>query len=290
MRQLCKDLLLGEGCVWDNRSNTLYWVDILDNSVYQIIEGEETSRKFQFSDYVGCVVPMEDGHLLVAVKDTLVILNPKDGVRKEMLKVIFDKTIRFNDGKADKYGNLWIGTMAIEQSDSNAVDKGSLICIKNGVVVAKYDGYTISNGIAWNEEGTILYHVDSYDKKVYAYDVVNQTELLNKRIIIDTDQEGIPDGMTIDNNDNLWIAIWGGRKVVCYSLQTREKVNEINIDDVRISENASCCTFGGKYLDKLFITTAKNSDGILGGLYSVDITQGIGTKAYFYSNVDIYNS
>ena len=140
---------------------------------------------------------------MAAVTDRLVWNRP-DGGRETLLRQELPGPLRYNDGKCDQYGNLWVGTMAIDQGRPGTQGCGSLYCIQNGQVAAEYPGYTIPNGLDWNEDGSVFYHIDTSRQSVDAYTVTDQVRLSNRRSVIVIPQEdGNPDGMCADEHGNL---------------------------------------------------------------------------------------
>lgn len=270
--------LLGEGCVWDAVRNNLLFVDIEGKRVYAYNVKTLHMKSFEMNDMVGCLALHKDGGIVVAVKDTLVLINIDTGVQTELFKNSMPEFTRYNDGKCDKHGALWIGTMAINQSHPMAYEAGSLFCIKENKIISRYEGFTISNGMAWNSDGNVFYHIDTPTRKIDAYDVKGVGMLEHKRSIIKTDQyEGVPDGMCIDEDGNLWVAMWGGGKVICFDPSSGMKIDEINLP----VKNVSCCTFGGTDLHTLYITTAQDKTGTGGDLYSVKLqTKGVLPNKY----------
>lgn len=257
---------LGEGCVWDEENKCLYFVDIESFKVYCYYLENQQLIEYLVEDYVGCIVMKENNSFVAAVKNKLVQIDKTTARQMVLHENDIPDFIRYNDGKCDVFGNIWIGTMAIDQTRQDAKEAGSLFCIKDNKVVAKYDKFTIPNGLAWSEDGSIFYHIDTATHKVDAYDVEEEYYLKNKRTVIAIDEsEGSPDGMCMDAEGNLWIALWGGSKVVCYDPSTGKKLHEILVPD----KNVSCCTFGGEDLKTLYITTAKDEDGNGGKLYQL---------------------
>lgn len=167
--------------------------------------------------------------------------------------------------------------MAMIQDEQTA-HTGALFCIEDDKIRTVYAGYTIPNGLAWDEKEPYFYHVDTPTGKVDRYRITAQGELSEKTTAIDLREEkGSPDGMCMDSRGDLWIAMWGGYQVICADPATGEIKKRLPVPDA----NVSCCCFGGKNKDRLFITTARDEDGNGGELYVEDV-QVTGGKVYRY--------
>ena len=120
---------------------------------------------------------------------------------------------------------------------------------------SKLKNLTISNGMAWSSDKKTFYFIDSPTNKVFAFDYfIENGDITNKRVEVEIPPSlGVPDGMTIDEEDGLWVALWGGGKVIRLDPASRMVVQTINLP----VPNVTCCTFGGKDLDELYITTAR---------------------------------
>ena len=257
-------LQLGEGCIWDQARNKVHFVDIEGFTIYSYSLHDKTLEAFNMGDYVGCIALNDQGDLIAAVRNKIIRLNLSTGMQEPVMQISLPAHIRFNDGKLDPYGNLWVGTMAIDQNHPKAQGAGSLYCIKEGRVISKYDGFTISNGLVWNPSGDKFYHIDTPAQKIDVYDVVEEGVLSNKKTAVFIDEkEGAPDGMCMDGRGQLWVAMWGGGKVQCYDPGTGAKIKEVQVPD----PNVSCCIIGGGNNNLLFVTTAQDEHNNLGKLY-----------------------
>lgn len=268
--------ILAEGCVWNRNEDALYFVDIEGCKVYRWKPGEEQAGVIWTNQRVGCLVFHRDGGIVTAESSRLIHRNKAD--KTVLLDQHLPGYLRYNDGKCDRSGNLWVGTMAVSQDHPAARNGGSLYCIKNGKVAAAYSGYTIPNGMAWNRDGSVFYHIDTALQRVDAYDVEDGTGLVNRRTVITVpEEEGSPDGMCMDSEGNLWIAMWGGGRVNGYHLPTGKKTEEIRVPDKYVS----CCCFGGGDGKELYITTARDEDGKGGQIYQTRMDT-CGAEVYEY--------
>ncbi len=264
---------LGEGPVWDHLNRKLMWVDYNQGKVCSYHPGSKEYMEMQVSDTVMVAIPTNCGNWILAINKKIVIYDP---VKRSWLNevTIAEKNYdnRLNDGKCDNLGRLWIGTM------SNSADKptGALYRINTDLSFQKMDEpFIIPNGMAWNKNNTRMFMVDSQMRKIFSYDFdIEKGSIKNKQVLIDTSSEpGMPDGMTIDENDNLWVACWQGQTVCCYDTLTGALLNRIRTPAMIPS---SCC-FGGDDLSTLYITSSRKYDNeenikrfpFSGGLFSV---------------------
>lgn len=248
------DAELGEGALWDKRQSKLLWVDITQGHLHRFDPKTGGNETFAIGVPVGAVVPEEGGDVVLAVRNGFGRYDTKRGVF-EMLATIEHKnqSIRFNDGKCDPSGRFWAGTL----SEDGSRDVGNLFCLENDLsLTCKISGVGISNGIGWSPEKDKMYYIDSLSQKVmmYTYDNV-QGNIGNPHIVTKIDiHEGTPDGMCVDSEGMLWVALWNGGKVVRIHSTTGERLNEVVVPNV---SKVTSCTFGGENLTTLFITTAR---------------------------------
>ncbi len=278
MKSLIGGLELGEGCLWDEKNQVIYFVDIEGFRIYAINYPRGERKIFDMGDYIGTIVLTPNGNLLAGLHDRLVLVDVKTEKIEEVAIIHEDRRLRFNDGKCDPFGNLWIGTMFIDQDHPEAKGGGKLYCIRKNHIIAEYEGFTIPNGMAWNEKAEIFYHIDTPSGKVFAYNYDENGLLKNKKVAVEVDpKDGHPDGMTMDEDGNLWVAMWGGTKLCIYNPEKGEKLGELRTPNL----HTSCCTFGGKDLKTLFIISAKDEDH-KGNLHLYDIGDVKGKLAYRY--------
>ena len=255
--------LLGEGAFWNYKSQELYWIDI-DGKLVHIYNPEtKTNRSFPTPSRVGTVVPQTDSTAVIALEDGIYIINTENGNIKVLSDVEKEMTYnRFNDGKCDPNGNLWVGSMHLEQM----IPMGSVYKISaTGETIKMIDSVTISNGIVWTKDATTMYYIDTPTQNIQAFDFdVTTSTLSNERTAVYISEAiGFPDGMAIDEEDMLWVGLWNGNAVGRFNPKTGELISKIEVP----AHNVTSCAFGGKNLDKLYITTA-----------SVDMTEDEKTK------------
>ncbi len=243
---------LGEGSIWDYRRQVLYWVDIQKNLlyVYDPVTGENIPHDVHQN--IGTIVPETAHSVIVALRDGVYRLNLESDTLQFMGRPSSLKPDeRFNDGKCDPQGRFWVGTMSLSGK------KGGSFLYRmgpDGTFTEMIDSVSISNGIIWSPEGNTMYYVDTPTGQVLAFDFDGATgDISDPRIAVTVpDSLGHPDGMTIDAEGKLWVALWGGHAVGCFDPQSGQLVKKIEVP----AKNVTSCAFGGKDLDVLFITTA----------------------------------
>ena len=245
--------LLGEGAFWNHVTQELYWVDILGKSVNIYNPQNKSNRSFPLPFRVGTVVPQTDSTSVVALDNGIYILNTNNRLLTRLSNVEEDiPTNRFNDGKCDPNGNLWVGSMRLDETTAAA----SLYKVAPDGTTSKMLGnITISNGIVWTKDGKTMYYIDTPTGKIRAYDYdIETSTITNDRTAVDVSPEdGYPDGMAIDEEDMLWVGLWNGNAVAQFNPKNGELIRKIEVP----AHNVTACAFGGADLDILFITTAR---------------------------------
>ncbi|GGJ06933.1 hypothetical protein GCM10010885_15110 [Alicyclobacillus cellulosilyticus] len=243
---------LGEGPSWHVGEGVLYWVDIEGRAIHVYHPGTGRDRTIPVGQMVGAVVPRAQGGLVVVLQDGFYALNPVTGALSLLAAVeADDPRTRFNDGKCDARGRFWAGTMAIADSPEPL---GSLYCLEPDLSVRKVlSGIFCSNGIGWSPDNRVMYYIDSPTRKVMAYDYHLDTgTIANPRVVAEIDQ-GVPDGMTVDEEGMIWVAQWDGGVVSRWNPYTGERLLTVEVPAPRTTS----CVFGGPNLDELYITSAR---------------------------------
>lgn len=271
---------LGEGPAWDSKTQTLYWLDILEKRIYA-----DTRILAQLDDLVCCIVPRKNGNLLLGTRLGFADLNP-DSVQLTVLAALDSElpTNRLNDGKCDPAGRLLAGTMDMNEKDPN----GALYSFDGKNSTRLLDKVTISNGLAWSVDHKTFYYIDTPTREVKAFDYDLATgQIANPRVAIHIPESlGWPDGMTSDTDGNLWIALWGGAQVTKWNPSTGKLLEQIPVPALQTSS----CVFGGKDMNELYITSARKSMSetdlkkypLSGGLFKV-ITNVVGMKTFEFN-------
>lgn len=245
--------ILGEGCIWDYTRQRLLFVDIEQCRVYIFHPETKQLRPIDVGQRVGTVVPAQDGRLLVALEKSVAVLDPAT----EHLEAVADIETdipgnRFNDGKCDPAGRLWVGSMVEDMSEPRA----ALYRIDSDYSVKKMlAGVTNSNGIVWNLDHTKLYYIDTPTRRVVSFDYdLASGDIENRRSVIEVPASmGYPDGMAIDTEGQLWVALFEGAAVSRWDPDSGRLIDLYPIP----AKNVTSCAFGGAKLDELYVTTAR---------------------------------
>jgi sugar lactone lactonase YvrE len=251
---------LGEGPLWDARRGVLWWLDILAGVMHAFDPATGQDTVHHIGPSVGMAAFHADGRLLLGLPDGIAALDPGTGTRETIAR--FPATpapLRCNDGAADPEGRLLVGRIAL----GAAPGAGSLLRIeRDGTVSTVLDGLTIPNGLAWPAAGSTFAYVDSARRTVDLYPRDPATGALGSpSSLVSMDAAGmpagaVPDGMALDVEDHLWVAVWGGACVLRVS-PAGEVVARV---DVPVSQPSSCA-FGGPDLGDLYITSAREGFG-----------------------------
>ncbi len=243
--------VLGEGPLWNVDGGVLYWLDIERRFIHALEPERRAHERVVIQLQPSALGLRARGGLIVAATRCLLGLDRLDGeprVLAELTDVRSD--VRFNDGECDPQGRFWAGTT----SGSDAGGAALYRLEHDGSVTTVLRDVTISNGLAWAPDHSTLFYVDTPTGGVDAFDYDAETGTISRRrrLIDINPRDGYPDGMTVDAEGFLWVALWGGGTVRRYRPDGRLEA----IVTVPSSQPTSCC-FGGKRLDQLFITSAR---------------------------------
>jgi len=242
---------LGEGPVWWD--SCLHWIDIEAKKFYRASSGQEQPKSFDLPSRPGAAAPLGgDNRWLLALEDGFHLLDPQNANLEKIAEVEGDKPEnRCNDGKADPHGRFIAGTMNMK----GQAEAGGLYRLdSNGTIAALLKDLTIPNGLDWDRNSENFYHIDTPTRLVmgYHYDKVSGILSNGAPCIRIDDDYGYPDGMCIDTNGCLWIAMWGGEAVRAFDPRTGKQIAEVKVS----APNVTSCCFGGDDLKTLYITTA----------------------------------
>ncbi len=243
---------LAEGPVW--HGDALWWVEITAGRLNRLEPDTGLVHTRAFGAPLGAAVPTaEPDQWLLALQGKIDLLDWSTGNRRTVNAIEADRPDnRPNDGKCDRSGRFWIGTMGT----AAAPEAGSLYRLDpDGSLERTLEGVTISNGLAWNGANDRFFYIDTPTRRIDLFDFDAATgAIANRRHLREFDPEdGNPDGMAIDSDDNLWVAMWGGGAVLKIDGRTGETLGRVAMP---VSKPTSCC-FGGPHLDVLYITSAK---------------------------------
>jgi xylono-1,5-lactonase len=259
---------LGEGPYWSVRQQALYWVDVLGQTVFRLRPADGSVAAWQMPEMIGWLIERANsGGFVAGLQRDIVYLSleplaitpiarPEPGLPGN----------RLNDAKADAAGYIWAGTMPLSAEGNT----GSLYRLSpEGRVTCCDRGYTVTNGPAMSPDGRYLYHNDSRRGFVYRFEPDHDGTLRNRTVFLRFRQdEGAPDGMTVDSEGALWIALWGSASVNRYTADG-------GLDrSVKLpASQVTSCAFGGPALDRLFVTSAAegvDGEALAGALFEID--------------------
>jgi sugar lactone lactonase YvrE len=244
---------LGEGAVWHDRAERLYWVDVELGRLHVFDPAGGGDRSFDVGQTISAVVPRARGGMMLALRHGFGAFDPQTGqVEPWCNPEEHLPQNRFNDGKCDPAGRFWAGTLSLNRQPGAA----SLYCLDpDGAVRTMLRGLTNSNGIAWSLDRATMYHIDTPTRQATAYDYDMATgRIENPRTAIIVPPEcGKPDGMTVDAEGMLWIALWEGGCVGRWDPQSGAMLGTIAVP----ARRTTSCAFGGPGLRDLYITTAR---------------------------------
>jgi sugar lactone lactonase YvrE len=240
---------LGEGPVWDARSERLVWVDIEGQALHSTDPETGATTAQLMPMPIGVAVPRQSGGFVAALEDGFYAIDADGGT--ELIAEVDNRArgLRFNDGACDPAGRFLAGTMAYDFRPG----AGSLYRLELDLRVSQLiDSVTISNGLGWSPDGGTMYYVDTPTTRIDAFDYdVDSGAISGRRPFVQIEGEGRPDGLCVDIEGAIWIALWPGWSVRRYLVDgTLDAILPLPVAEV------SSCVFGGSALDELFITTA----------------------------------
>lgn len=239
---------LGEGATWDPATGRLLWIDILNSRVhtYDPATGRRTVRRT--GQHVGAVKPRAGGGLVLNLRDGVGLLDPDDTFRWLHREPVAGR--RGNDAAVAPDGSLVAGTMRYDEAPGG----GTLSRVTgDGTATVLLDDVTVSNGTGWSPDGRLMYYIDTPTRRVDVFDFGGDGTLAGRRPLAEIEAgAGFPDGLTVDADGCVWVALWDGGAVRRYTPSGElDRVIELPVPRV------TCCTFGGPGLTDLYVTTAR---------------------------------
>ena len=243
--------ILGEGPVWVAAQNALYWTDIEARRIHRRLFEDGSLSAWQTPYRIGSLAPNKNGGFVAGTDQGLFFVDPARNLYNPIANPERDlPTNRFNDGKVDRAGRFWAGTM----DSAEKAAQGALYRLDPNLELTRVDeGYSVTNGPAFSSDGRTMYHNDSGRQVTYAFDLDSAGNASNRRVFASYGEgDGYPDGMTVDAEGCLWIAFWDG-----WCLRRFSPDGELlGVLQVPVARPTSCA-FGGPELDHLFITSAR---------------------------------
>ncbi len=240
---------LGEGPIW--WKDSLYWVDINAPRLHVFTPASGEKASFPLSEKTGTVVPRATTGLILAQESGLCAFDPSTQ-STHRLPWPADKPIvnRFNDGKCDPQGRLWVGTTGRDQPAASLYRIDARFEVTEVLTEVR-----ISNGLCWDEQRGRFYFIDSPTGAVDLFDWDGVSGTISGRRTfarLSDDPSAVPDGMTIDTEGRLWVAVFNGSAVHCIDPDSGRSLEKISVPVPK----TTACWFGGQNLDQLYITTA----------------------------------
>jgi sugar lactone lactonase YvrE len=236
----------GEGPVWSERWGGLRWVDMLAGDVLSLAADGTIDRR-HVGSVAAAIRPRRRGGAVIGVERGFA-LEEADGTLTHLRELWSDKHVRMNEGGCDPDGRFYCGSMAYDQRPG----AGALYRLDpDGSARVVLDGVTISNGLEWSPDGTLAYYADTATQKVDVFDYDAASGLTGRRTFVSLPGDA-PDGLTVDTEGGVWVALNQGGQVRRYTpAGALDEVVEVPVRGV------TACTFGGPALDELFITTSR---------------------------------
>ncbi|MGF6297159.1 D-xylonolactonase [Paraburkholderia sp. WC7.3d] len=240
---------LAEGPLWQAAENAVYFVDIKGRRIHRLSVATGEQRTWQAPDQPGFLAPLADRTFVCGLPSGLHRFDPASGEFSKLIDV--EPQLpgnRLNDGFVDAQGRLWFGSM----DDGEEAPSGTLYRVnEQGAAIGQDDDYVITNGPAMSPDGRTLYHNDTMRRVVYAFDVAADGTLSGKRIFAAISGDGHPDGMAVDADGFVWIALFGGWRIERYS-PAGELVDQVPLPCANVTKLA----FGGDDLQTVYVSTA----------------------------------
>jgi len=268
---------LGEGTCWDSNAQCLWWLDIFGQVIHQYEPGASRTKTFSAPVRPGCLGIREKGGLIVAMGNGFHFFDPSSGEFQRAATIDPDVAdVRMNDGKTDRQGRFWSGTTFEAEGKTTQAAACLYRLDPNLTCHTAAQGFVCSNGLAWSPDSRTMYFTDSATPYVWAWDFDTSTGAMERRrVFIDLSADkAVCDGATVDAEGCYWFTMPFKGKVRRYDPGGKLMRNIDLPVDV-----PTCCEFGGKNLDILYITTAtlNRTPGELasqpwaGGLLALDV-------------------
>ena len=277
---------LGEGPVWDESSQSLYWLDLFLGHVHRYDTKSKKDSFIKMDEIIGCLTLRKRGGLLVATESGVYAIDFFKETKLRISDIEADKPEKhFNDGKIDPIGRFWFGSIAI---DRTTTIMGNLYSLEKDLsVVCRLSDIDNTNGMDWSPDFRTFYHVDSLSKEVTAYNYqIDSGNISQPRSVVRLpDDTAVPDGITVSKDGNLWVAHWGGGCVTRWDPKHGKLLETFKVP----AKLTTSCAFGGPKMNELYITTARYQQSIedlekhplSGGIFKIKTdTEGFLPRAF----------
>jgi sugar lactone lactonase YvrE len=260
----------GEGPVWHPSFAGVRWVDMLAGDILEL-RGPDAVTRTHVGTVAAAFRPRQGGGVVLADERGFVLLGADLAVERRLPPLWDDPAIRMNEGGADPAGNFWCGSMAYDQTPG----AGAVYRLAPDLTATRViTDVTVSNGFGFSPDGTRAYYVDTPTRRIDVFDYADGA-LTNRRTAAEVAEgPGNPDGLTVDAEGCVWVALYGGAAVHRYS-PDGELLAVVPLP----VEKITACTFGGPDLDRLYVTTSRENlddagraeQPLAGALFTVDV-------------------
>ena len=244
----------GEGPIWSPTWGGLRWVDMLDGDVMHLAADGAIDR-WHVGSVAAAIRPRSNGGIVIAAERSFLLADSAGGNLHELQEVFTDRRIRFNEGCCDPAGNFLVGTMTYAETPG----AGTVYRLEpNHQVGVAMSDVTVSNGLAWTATGDTAFYIDTATNRIDILNWSPELGLHDRRTftVISVD-DGHPDGLTVDAEGGVWVALWEGNAVRRY-----DPSGHLDHIIVLPVPKVTACTFGGDNLDRLFITTSRYNESL----------------------------
>jgi sugar lactone lactonase YvrE len=270
---LAASALLGESPVWSPLEKALYWVDIKRPAIHRFHPATGATETWPMPEDVGCLVLRQQGGGVVALRTGIASIDFRTGEVCRLPGPTFEAPdLRFNDGRCDRRGRFWVGTVHERRHAGTAA---LFRFDPDGRCSQMVSGVTVSNGIAWSPDNLVMYFADSWTRTIFQFDFdLDSGTLCNQRVFVELPRaSGVPDGATVDSEGFLWSANFDGACLTRYAPNgSIDRVIPMPV------QRPTSCAFGGENLDILYVTSAsfnlseqqRAAAPLAGSLFAVD--------------------
>jgi sugar lactone lactonase YvrE len=243
--------LLGESPVWCPVDNVLYWVDIMRPAIHRFNPATGSCQTWPMQEHVGSIGLRQLGGAIAALRSGIAYVDFHTGeVRKLPSPILEESDMRFNDGRCDRRGRFWVGTLHEKRHPGTAA---LYRFDPDGRYNEMVGGVTVSNGIAWSPDDRTMYFADSWTRTIFSFDFdLESGTLRNRRTFARlADGLGVPDGATVDSEGFLWSANFDGGCITRYAPDGRvDRLIQMPV------QRPTSCVFGGEDFSVLYVTSA----------------------------------
>jgi sugar lactone lactonase YvrE len=237
---------VGEGPVWDKRSGLLLWVDMAQGTLHRLALGSGAHASVRVAPMLCAVAPRREGGLVAVLGEGFALLHAGDV--PELVHAVGGVDERMNDAKCDPAGRLWAGTT----SATGRPGRGRLVRWDAEGVAEVWSGLDLTNGLGWSPDGSTFYLADSDARVLYSAPFDLESGVVGERraLVRFSEADGLPDGLCVDADGCIWLALWGGGEVRRYA-PDGELVSTL---EMPVSQPSSCAFGPG---GTLFVTSAQ---------------------------------